>query len=257
MKVTVVQLTNDSNSLEKELEQLAEHSLVNESQFILLPEMPFFDWLAASNQPSPERWQQAINAHNRWIAKLEKLNSDAVLSTRPIITTSGSRRNEAYIWDKVNGAQGFHQKRYLPDEPYYWEATWYDMGDKEFDSLTIGDARIGVQICTEMWFYQHSRDYSKRGIDLLCVPRATPHEGLEKWLAGGQAGAVVSGAYHLSSNLYAPVGASADLGGLSWIISPEGDVLAQTTPDEPFATVNVDLNFSRKSKSTYPRYVKE
>jgi N-carbamoylputrescine amidase len=131
------------------------------------------------------------------------------------------------------------------------------MGDKKFDIARAGSARLGVQICTEMWFYEHSRNYGQKNVDLLCVPRATPHQGNDKWLAGGQAGAIVSGAYHLSSNLYAPVGAPADLGGLSWVISPEGDVLATTGPDNPFATVNVDLEFSRFSKNTYPRYVRE
>ena len=257
MKVTVVQLTNDRNALEQEFMQLAEHVLANSSQFILLPEMPFFDWLAASDQPSSEKWQQAVEAHDNWISRLKELNSDAVLSTRPVINSAGSRRNQAYIWEKANGVKAIHEKYYLPDEPGFWEATWYDIGDKEFDSASIGDARIGVQICTEMWFYQHSRDYGRQGVDLLCVPRATPHASISKWLAGGQAGAVVSGAYHLSSNLYAPRGAGADLGGLSWVISPEGDILAKTSPDNPFATVEIDLNFARLSKSTYPRYVKE
>ncbi len=44
---------------------------------------------------------------------------------------------------------------------------------------------------------------------------------------------------------------------LGWIVSPEGDVMAQTDPESPFATTEIDLDFARRSKQSYPRYVPE
>ena len=41
------------------------------------------------------------------------------------------------------------------------------------------------------------------------------------------------------------------------MIDPEGEVLATTSFDDPFATVEVDLGFSERSRSTYPRDVPE
>ncbi len=117
--------------------------------------------------------------------------------------------------------------------------------------------RIGVQICTEMWFFEWARHYAASRADLLCVPRATPHGSVRKWLAGGQVAAVCSGAYCLSSNLWAPEGHKSDCGGLGWVVDPEGSVLAETSIEEPYATVEVNLDFSRLSKRTYPRYVPE
>jgi N-carbamoylputrescine amidase len=61
----------------------------------------------------------------------------------------------------------------------------------------------------------------------------------------------------LSSNIWNPPGSKVDCGGLGWIISPEGDILAETDEQSPFATVEVDLEFTRLSKKTYPRYVPE
>jgi len=81
--------------------------------------------------------------------------------------------------------------------------------------------------------------------------------GYANRLAGGQTAAVCSGAYCLSSNIWNPPGSKADCGGLGWIISPDGDILAETDPDAPFATVAVDLEYARLSKTTYPRYVPE
>jgi N-carbamoylputrescine amidase len=93
------------------------------------------------------------------------------------------------------------------------------------------------------------------GMHLLLSPRATPHESVDKWLAGGRAAAVASGAYCLSSNHYRAPGGAANLGGGGFVCDPEGEVLACTTPDAPFATVEVDLAFAEASKKTYPRYV--
>ncbi|MCW2680032.1 MAG: nitrilase/cyanide hydratase and apolipoprotein N-acyltransferase [Frankiales bacterium] len=41
------------------------------------------------------------------------------------------------------------------------------------------------------------------------------------------------------------------------MIGPDGDVLATTSADEQFVTVEVDLELAREAKSTYPRYVRE
>ena len=32
--------------------------------------------------------------------------------------------------------------------------------------------KIGVQICTEMWFFEWARHYERSRVDLLLVPRA-------------------------------------------------------------------------------------
>ena len=93
---------------------------------------------------------------------------------------------------------------------------------------------------------------------ICCWCHAPARMRLSKnWLAGGRTAAVCSGAYCLSSNLWAPAGDKADLGGLGWITDPEGNILATTSPDDPFATVEIDLAFARDSKRTYPRYVPE
>lgn len=258
IKVTVCQIDPREEQLAHYLQGLTDHVRAKESDFVLLPELCFSEWLAADEVPDPERWQKSVDQHAQYIIQLEKLGTPAVLGTRPVISSTGSRRNEAYIWTQGSqNAVPVHEKYYLPNEAGYWEATWYDRGIKRFDTVNVGEMRLGVQICTEMWFFEWARHYAAAGADLLCVPRATPHGSTDKWLAGGQASAVCSGAYCLSSNLWYPPGCRANCGGLSWIIDPEGNVLATTDENNPFATLEIDLDFSRRSKSTYPRYVLE
>jgi predicted amidohydrolase len=41
--------------------------------------------------------------------------------------------------------------------------------------------------------------------------------------------------------------------GSNWIISPEAQILAETSPNHPFATAVVDVTIADKAKSLYPR----
>ncbi|MDH3387711.1 MAG: carbon-nitrogen hydrolase family protein [Gammaproteobacteria bacterium] len=257
MKVTVCQLDNRPGSLEPMLDELAAHIRRENSDFLLLPEMCFFDWLAAERQVDSERWLKAVEAHAGHILELGRLGASAVIGTRPVVSEQGDFRNQAYLWTSEPRVQPVHEKYYLPDEEGYWEAGWYRRGQLSFEPCSALDIGIGVQICTEMWFFEWARHFARAGVELLCVPRATPHASVAKWLAGGQAAAVCAGAYCLSSNLWNPPGSRADCGGRGWIVSPEGDVLALTDPDSPFATLGIDIEFARRSKTTYPRYVAE
>ena len=257
MRVTVCQLDNRREALPTALEALARHTSGAGSSFLLLPEMPFSPWLAGSPEVDEQAWRASVAEHERQISDLERFDVPAVVSTRPIVRRDGTFGNEAFSWSPTEGASGVHQKYYLPNEEGYWEATWYDPGLKRFDAFDLGSARVGVQICTEMWFFEWARAYARQGVELLCVPRATPYETSEKWLAGGRAAAVSAGAYCLSSNLWTPPGMDVDCGGLGFVIDPDGEVLATTSGEEPFATIDVDLEHARASKLTYPRYVSE
>lgn len=257
MKVTVCQLDNRTDCLEPMLEGLKRHIREKRSDFLVLPEMCFSEWLPADPEPDALRWRQSVLDHERYIERLGRLGAGAVLGTRPMVREQGSFRNQAYLWTREAGAVGVHEKYYLPDEASYWEQTWYERGLPHFEVCRALGIRMGVLICTEMWFMEWARSYAAAGAEILCVPRATPHDSVRKWLAGGQAAAVCSGAYCLSSNLWNPPGSRADCGGLGWIISPEGDVLAETSEQEPFATRDIDPDFAKKSKATYPRYVPE
>lgn len=258
MKVTVCQLEPRSDSLRTQLAALADHLAAHSSDFVLLPEMPFSEWLATDPTPDAGRWIEGVKAHDEHIERLANLEVPIVAGTRPIVNEIGSPRNQAFLWTQLTrNAAAVHEKYYLPDEEGYWEHSWYDRGAREFDTARAGEAVLGFQICTEIWFLEWARHYASSRVDLLCVPRATPRGSTEKWIAGGQAAAVCSGAYCLSSNQWHGAGSDADCGGVGWVIDPEGTVLATTSQDQPFVTIEVDLDFSRRSKSTYPRYVPE
>ena len=258
MKVTVCQIDNIQESFKECLDNLSKYLLSNNTDLLLFPEMPFSEWLAADKNLDPKKWEKAVKDHEKIIQSFSKLNANYIIATRPIINSEGKYLNQAFIFEKkLNKIMPVHEKYYLPNDEGFWESSWYSQGNGKFTPFKVGDILVGLQICTDMWFFHHTREFANKKIELLCVPRATPYASLRKWTIGGKTAAMVSGAFCISSNLYNPPGNGADLGGIGWIISPEGEILNSTNPNRSFITMELDLNIARKAKETYPRYVKE
>ena len=251
MRATITQL--DPGKLESEWRRLARHMGENRSQLVLLPEMCFTPWFCDEPAPQQETWNRAVAAHNAWLDRLSELPADFVAGTAPR-NIGNKRHNVAYLWSRQHGLRWAHSKTYLPNDDGYWEANWYDRAPIDFQPASIAQLTIGFMICTEIWFLHHARDYAKRGAHLLLNPRSTPRHSNEKWLAGGRTAAVVSGAFCLSSN-HAGLVNRLKLGGAGWACDPDGNVLATTSDEEPFITVDLDLDAAEAAKSTYPRYV--
>lgn len=255
MKITVCQLHDDPVRFENEWQLLAAHVKANQSDLVLLPEMPFSPWLSETQSVDVEAWNQAVVLHDQWMERLPELGARFILGSRPV--NQGDRRlNLGFVWD--GNFWGFHAKYYLPNEPGFWEATWYDRGVKEFPVLQCGDLRVGFMICTELWFTEHARRYGKDGAHLIVNPRVTEYATVDKWLACGRTVSVVSGAYSASSNRYGEhPGGKVHFGGHGWVTGPNSEILVTTSDDAPFATVTIDLAYAESAKHTYPRDVLE
>jgi len=254
MKVTVCELNDKPDDFAHEWEQLVAHVKIQSSHLVLLPEMPFYPWFASSSAYDPNVWQSAVTAHDVWQERLSELAPAFVLGSRPV-SRDKQRLNEGFVWDQQGGYRMAHHKYYLPNEEGFWEASWYGRGEGRFTLLQCDGARIGFQICTELWAMEQARIYGREGASIIVTPRATGKVTSDKWLAGGRAAAIISGAFSLSSNRAGSEGHSVHFGGQGWIIDPDGKVLGLTSRKQPFTTVEIDLNVAERAKQTYPRYV--
>lgn len=252
--MTVCELPGREGALEEAWSRLVEHALAEEPDLVVLPEMPFHRWLPVTEEASGAAWERAMEAHGRWIDRLSELDGAGVAGTRPVVR-DGRRLNEGFLWSASDdGLRAAHRKRYLPDEPGFWEASWYDRGSGRFRTRRWEGIAVAFMICTDLWFLRHARSFAAEGAHLLVCPRATPAYSEDKWLAAGRTAAVVAGAFGLSSNR-AGRAPGVDWAGGGWIIGPDGDVLGTTSREEPFLTREIDLESATAAKETYPRYV--
>ena len=253
MKVTVCQLNDESSALAYDWAALVTHVKAEASQLVLLPEMPFYPWFAASRSFQSEVWDAAVRAHEKWQERFPELAPATILGSRPV-NRGGVRNNEGFLWSRSSGYLATHLKYYLPDEVGYWEASWYTRGDGSFEPVLSDAVGVGFTICTDLWFLDQARRYGQRGVHILANPRATERATNEKWLTGGRAAAIVSGAYSLSSNRVSAPTHSQPFGGQGWIVDPDGAVIGVTSVNQPFLTLDIDLRHANDAKSTYPRY---
>ena len=136
MRVTVTQL--NAHDLDNAWPRLVEHSQGESSQLVLLPEMPFATWLAATRDVDAAAWDAAVDAHESWIERLGELGAEVVVGTRPIVE-EGERYNEAFVWT-ATGLTPWRRKTYLPDEPGFWESYGYhNYGDPWREQRYQGD----------------------------------------------------------------------------------------------------------------------
>jgi predicted amidohydrolase len=256
LKVTVCEFHDDPGGLARDWEQLVAHVKSEASEVVLLPEMPFHPWFARTRLFDPAVWWEAVDDHDAWQRRFDELAPAMILGSRPV-NDDQRRLNEGFAWQLGPGYRAAHRKYYLPDEEGFWEASWYQRGEGDFTPVESGSLRIGFLICTDLWFMERAHRYGKAGVHLVVNPRATGAATIDKWLIGGRTAAIVSGAFVLSSNRAGSDGRPPEFGGRGWVIGPEGQVLGQTSAQNPFVTIEIDLLEAERAKQTYPRYVLE
>lgn len=253
MRVTVCELPAEVARLDGAWERLVAHVESHASDVLLLPEMPFHRWLAATKDVDEEQWGEAVAAHDAWQRRFPELGDITVLGSRPVIV-DGTRLNEGFVWEGGE-YRATHHKYYLPDEEGFWEATWYERGSDDFSLSETRHGGAGLLICSELWFPERARSYGRDGALLIANPRATEWSSRDKWLAAGRVSAVSAGAFCLSSNRSGTDETGIRWGGYGWIVDPDGTVLAVTSEETPDVTVEIDPLHAERAKHTYPRYI--
>lgn len=251
MRVTVCELPHEPVALCAAWADLCEHTSRQRSQLVLLPEFAMVEPVWESENFDLEQWSAMESLSDNWLSRLPELRATHVVGTRPI-TCEGNRFNQGYMTSASHGVMPLRAKFFLPDQPGGWETRWFDKGDADFREYRAGALSFGLNICTELWALESYAMYARCGVHAILSPRATASATIGKWLSAGVVAAVRSGAFSLSSNRVDPTGAC---GGVGWIISPDGDVLATTSRDEPFVSVDLDLNAPLAAQASYPRYV--
>ena len=256
MRLTVCELPDDREAFTLTWVALRDHVRANRSEMVLLPEMPAHPWFAHKPGFEDEVWREALRDHDALLEGLAELSPAAVLSSRPV-EKEGMRLNRGFLWTSAEGYAPVHDKRYLPDQEGYFEARWFHRGEVGFTPVAVGDVSVGFLICTDVMFNERARGLGRKGAHTIAVPRATAEHG--RWEIALRMAAVVSGAFVVSSNR---AGERVDGGGFVFagvglVVSPEGEVLARTSREEPFVTVEVDPLEAGAAKKSYPRNIAE
>lgn len=219
---------------------------------LITNELPFGSWIAAKPAFDDDLAHRSIEAHARGIGALKELGIPAILSSIAV-AAEGRLANQAVLIE--NGAvRPIHRKHYFPQEPGWYEQSWYVPGKDGFIATTATDVRVGVMLCTDAMFNEHARGYGRQEATLIAIPRATGM-ATENWLTAGKMAAIVSGSYVVSSNRTGRTSDGVLFGGTGFAFAPDGTLLALTDAGNSLRLIEVDPARSARQRSEYPCYV--
>jgi N-carbamoylputrescine amidase len=223
-------------------------------EMLITNELPFGPWIADRKPFDRETAQASIDAHTAGFDALAGLAIPAIVSSRPV--WAADRLLNQAIAIENGRTRPIHTKQYFPEEPGWYEASWYESNRDGFNPTDVSGLRIGVMLCTDAMFNEHARHYGRQGVVLIAIPRAAG-TSTENWLTAGRMAALVSGSYVVSSNRYGRSTWGTVFGGAGFAFGPGGTLLSTTDSTNPLLVVDVKPDFAARQRSEYPCYVSE
>jgi len=252
IRVSVVELPDNRDRFEMAWPALVSHVDFAESDLIVLPELTASAWFGTSSTFDQTIWDRVVADHDEMVAKLGQFGNSIVISSRAAVR-NGVRQNVAFIWTKETGLIDRHAKSLLPEEPGFYEKSWYQESGDVQEPIEVRGISIGILLCSELMWTEKARLLGKQGAQIIAVPRATM--AAARWRAGSQMAAISAGAFVVTANRNGQADGNprSEFGGTSMIIDPDGNVLAETSREKPFASSSIDLASADQAKATYPR----
>lgn len=253
-KITFVEWPDGLKAEGEPWEAIKQLVSATKADILVTNEMPFGGWRPVGAEYDLDEAREWVAEHDRYLDAIKSLDVPAIISSRPIIF--GDRLvNEAFAIENDN-FQTLHHKHYFPSEDGWHEASWFDTDLQGFDVKQVSGINVGALLCTEAMFTEKARHYGREGADLIVVPRASG-VNVTTWHAACSMAAVVSGAYVISSNR---AGSSAgnipQFGGQGLAYAPGGELLCNTSSDNPMKVIEMDINISKNAKKDYPCYLR-
>ncbi|PKP26956.1 MAG: carbon-nitrogen hydrolase family protein [Bacteroidetes bacterium HGW-Bacteroidetes-22] len=235
MKIGYYQFTPEWKNPKGTIQKL-KHQLKDEKfDLLVLPEL----FTTGSLLTEKELWKFAEDLEDS--RTIEELTKIATISGGYICGSMLEKDNEDYLYNtsilvSSDGLEGSYRKHHLPDfEKHYLSSSWDD--PKLFD---IGESKAGMLICFDIWFPELCRIMTRKGLQVLCHSAAFGGINTPDIV---KIRAIENRIFIISANLTGEETSAErteQYRGASRIVSPDGDILAESGSEE--ALVFVDIN---------------
>ena len=216
---------------------------------LVLPELAGVDSFWSSPTFDEAVWRHAAATHAALEEHLRPIAARRIVGTRAV--AEGAKRwNETFLWTPERGLVRGRAKALLPQQEGGWEETWFDRGSQYPEAVRDGEFCFSEMVCTELMVSTAARGLGQSGVQVIAAPRATG--GHPRWEVAARMTAIAAGAFVATANRR-----GATLAGGSWIVGPDGDILARTDESAPIVSLEIDLALVDRARLTYPRNVRD
>ena len=218
----------------------------------VLPELPLNPWSAATTQaldddcegPSGSRW----SLQSGLAAEIGIGLVGGVI----LLGEDGVRRNTALVFAPDGSLLGSWEKAHIPDEPGFRESDHYARGRDVPTPIEGLGPPLGVQICSDVNRPEGTHLLAAQGAELVVAPRATEQCTWHRWKPVLIANALTSCCWVASVNRPEPE-QDVLIGGPSFAVSPDGEILLETT--DTIGLFTFDRSELSRRRVEYPGYL--
>jgi len=88
------------------------------------------------------------------------------------VDASGKHYNTAAVIDSDGTIMGSYRKMHIPHDPFFYEKSYFDVGDSGYQVFRTHNLSFGVLICYDQWFPEAARTLTLQGADVIFYPSA-------------------------------------------------------------------------------------
>ncbi|MGQ0637756.1 MAG: agmatine deiminase family protein [Nitrososphaerota archaeon] len=85
---------------------------------------------------------------------------------------SGKHYNTAVVIGADGTVLGNYRKMHIPHDPFFYEKSYFDVGDSGYQIFRTRNLSFGVLICYDQWFPEAARTLALQGADVIFYPSA-------------------------------------------------------------------------------------
>ena len=242
IKVLTVQfepVLGDKDANLKKLAKLLKENTDAEADIVILPEI-------FSLGADYENWQKQaefVPAQTTMLLSglAELYNTNIIGGSFIERTFDGKFYNTCIAVNRQGAVVGQYRKNYLFSHNGGRENEFIDAGE-DIAVVELDGVKFGLALCYDIRFPELFRKMVKNGAEVFVVPAAFPQERIEQWNILNQARALENQAFLISCNQF----------GCSNIVSPKGEILAQTDEGEVVTQNIINLDEILKTRTNTP-----
>ena len=222
------------------------------AQVAVIPELALNPWSPATKSQQDSDAESPGGPRSELQMEAARQAGIALIGGVILRDEHGARFNTALVIDSSGTLVGSWEKAHIPDEPGFWEADHYNPGRDGLRPLDGLGFPLGVQICSDANRPQGTQLLAAAGAECILVPRASESATWHRWRPVLMANALTSCCWVATVNRPTPENGVL-LGGPSFAVDPNGDVLVEST--DPVCTFTYDPARLAEHRSSYPGYL--